>query len=355
MSREQGSVSVLILDDQLVQRQGIAQVVEATGMMQVVALASELEEAESILRTEHVDLALVDLVLGQRTGTTIGRALRQQKPDMNVVIYTRENSMVLAADILRQDETLAQPGLQGYILTRNIKTSEYLRAVYDRILQHGHYIDPDVLRCHCRLAEIEPLTSREKECALLIARGLSNQEIARQMVVSLGRVENLVGTLYLKFCILGNPGDPGRRVLLAEGIRLLYRQLVLPRVRTVLVVEDEERHRARLCRALSRDHRFQVVANACTGQQALELARKMTPEVVLVDVRLPDMDGFAIVRQIRREWPQTQVIVNSSEPSVVYEEEAQRAGAVGFLPKQRVNADTIFDIYSRDRRPTTAS
>ncbi|MFW6082644.1 MAG: response regulator [Chloroflexota bacterium] len=338
------SVSVLILDDQLVQRQGIAQVVEETGVMQVVGLASRAEEAYAILQSRHVDLALVDLVLGRRTGTTVGRVLRQRKPELNVVIYTRENSMVLAADILREDKTLAQPGLQGYILTRNIKSSDYLRRVYETILQYGHYVDPDVLQWHCRLAEIEPLTAREKECALLLATGLSNKEIARQMVVSRGRVENLVGTLYLKFRIFGNPGDPGRRVLLAEGIRLLYRHLIFPRVRTVLVIEDEERRRAQLCGALSRDDRFQVVAKAATGKRGIELARKMRPDVVLVDVRLRDRDGFAVVRQICRECPQTRIIVNSSEASAIYQEEAHRAGAIRFIPKHRVSADEIFQI-----------
>ncbi len=340
------SVPVLILDDQLVQRQGIAQVVEETGVMQVVGLASRAEEADAILQTKRVDLALVDLVLGHRTGTTVGRALRQRQPQVNVVIYTRENSLVLAADILREDKTLAQPGLQGYILTRNINSSDYLRHVYETILQYGHYVDPDVLRCHYRLSEIEPLTPREKECALLLARGLSNREIARQMVVSRGRVENLVGTLYLKFRIFGNPGDPGRRVLLAEGIRLLYRQLMFPRVRTLLVIEDEERHRARLCATLSRDDRFQVVAKAGTGKRGIELARKMRPDVVLVDVGLPDQDGFAVVRHIHRECPQTRIIVNSSEPSAIYQKEARRAGAISFVPKQRVSADEIFRICS---------
>jgi len=348
MSGRVDLIPVLVLDDQLVQREGVARVVEATGTMRVVGLAGTAEEAFDILRGEPIELALVDLVLRKQRGIAVGRAMRHLQPGLKVIIYTHEKSMVLAAEIFRDGQDGAQPGLQGYILTRNISSSHYLQHVYEQILQPGHYIDPDVLEWHYRLADLEPLTPREEECALLVAEGLGNDEISRRMVISRHRVENIVNALYLKFHIVGDPGDPGRRVLLAEGVRLLYSRRT-PRGRlSVLIIEDQDEQRAHLRRVLTSDDRLQVVAEAGSGQLGIELARKTKPDIVLVDVHLSDWDGFKVTRQILRERPQTKVIMNSADPSLTYEQAAHGAGAVALLPKRQISADAVYDLCFPD-------
>ena len=75
-------IRVLILDDGLVQREGIAKVVEDTKAMAVVGMAGTSQEALAILRERPVDLALVDLVLGEhRSGVEVGRAMRRLRPE----------------------------------------------------------------------------------------------------------------------------------------------------------------------------------------------------------------------------------------------------------------------------------
>ncbi|HEY6074599.1 MAG TPA: response regulator transcription factor, partial [Anaerolineales bacterium] len=159
-------IPVLIIDDQLIQREGVARVVEATAQMRVVGAAGSGEEARSLIRREPVDLALIDLVLHHEHGTDIGRSLRLLSPDLKVIIYTREKSMVLASEIFRQGEEPSRPSLQGYLLTRNISGGEYLLQVYRHILDFGYFIDPDVIRWHYQFARLEKLTAREEECAL---------------------------------------------------------------------------------------------------------------------------------------------------------------------------------------------
>jgi len=116
-------IQVLILDDQLVQREGIAKIVEESGRMHVVGAVTSGDEARQILEKRSANLVLIDLVLHGERGTSVGKDLRRLYPDLKVIIYTREKSMVLAADIFRERKELAQPGLQGYILTRNITRS----------------------------------------------------------------------------------------------------------------------------------------------------------------------------------------------------------------------------------------
>ncbi len=86
---------------------------------------------------------------------------------------------------------------------------------------------------------------------------------------------------------------------------------------------------AQLC-AMERD--FQVVARATTGDEAMELVRQLVPEILVLDLRMPGMDGFAVLRQIKREQLSTRVVVLTAldrEQGL----EALRLGARGVVLK----------------------
>ncbi len=334
-------IPVVIVDDQLIQREGITRVVEATGKMRVVGAVSTGAEAAAIVRSEPIQLALIDLVLQQEHGTRVGRDLRNLCALLQVIIYTREKSMVLAAEIFREQKDLAQPSLQGYLLTRNVSSSSYLLQVYQHILDSGYFIDPDVLRWHYQLAKLEKLTPREEECAHLVVRGLSNAQIAEAMVVSRRRVENLINSLYQKFQILGESGDPARRVILVESIRLLDTLHPVSRALSVLIIDDQPYERLRLCQAFKGDARFQGVTEAADGEQGIEAAARRRPDIALIDIHLPDMDGFEAARRILARLPRTKVILTSNEKSSLYQEMSLEAGAVAFLPKESVSAEAV--------------
>ena len=335
-------IPVLIVDDQLVQREGVTKVVEATGKMHVIGAVSSSAEAAEIVRSQPVELALIDLVLQHEHGTRVGRELRSLRPQLGVIIYTREKSMVLAAEIFREQKELGQTSLQGYLLTRNISSSEFLLQVYEQVRSSGYFIDPDVLRWHYQFAKLEKLTPREEECALLISRGLGNAQIAEAMVVSRRRVENLINSLYQKFQIVGESTDPARRVILVESIRLLNSLRPAQRAFSILVVEDHPDERMWLCQALSRDARFGAVMEAHDGASGIEVASRTRPDVALIDIHLPDMDGFQVTRRILERVPQTTVILTSGERSSLYDEMSLEAGAVKFLPKATLTPDAVF-------------
>ena len=345
MMTKAGSIAVLILDDQLVQREGVARVVNDSGSMHVVSATGSVEEAISVIQQEHIEMALIDLVLSKQRGTAVGRTMRRLQPDLNVIIYTHEKSMVLAADIFWSNKESGQPALQGYILTGNISGRHDFQQIYDQVIATGHYIDREVLEDHFRLEEFEALTPREEQCAILVAGGASNDVISQKLGISSHRVENIISDLYLKFRILGDPGNPGRRVLLAEAIQLLYGDNPSNLPVTVLIIDDQEAQRGRLRRKLSEEERLKVIGEAENARLGLELIRRIKPEVVLVDIRLPDLDGFHLTRQILQEFPQLLVILNSANDSPVYEQEAKAAGAIAMLSKGRVNGERVYSLY----------
>ena len=104
--------------------------------------------------------------------------------------------------------------------------------------------------------------------------------------------------------------------------------------RTLLVVDDHEVVRQGLVALLDRRAGFQVVAEAGTAAEALEQARRFQPDLVVMDVRLPDGSGIEACREIRSELPNTRVVMLTSYPDEDAVLAAIVAGASGYLLKQ---------------------
>jgi DNA-binding NarL/FixJ family response regulator len=101
----------------------------------------------------------------------------------------------------------------------------------------------------------------------------------------------------------------------------------------VLVVDDHSVVREGLRMFLARDPDLEVVGEAADGADAVEQARQMRPDVVLMDLLMPVMDGIAATRVIRRELPETEVLALTSVLESASVVEAIRAGAIGYLLK----------------------
>ena len=101
----------------------------------------------------------------------------------------------------------------------------------------------------------------------------------------------------------------------------------------ILIVDDHGVVRQGLRMYLALDPELEVVGEATNGAEALRLTRELEPDVVLMDLLMPVMDGIAATEAIRREWPEVEVIALTSvlEDSAIYG--AMRAGAIGYLLK----------------------
>ena len=107
-----------------------------------------------------------------------------------------------------------------------------------------------------------------------------------------------------------------------------------PTVMRLLVVDDHEVVRQGLVALLDRREGFQVVAEAGTVAEAIEAARRFQPDIVVMDVRLPDGSGVEACREIRSELPDTKVVMLTSYPDEEAVLSAIVAGASGYLLKQ---------------------
>jgi YesN/AraC family two-component response regulator len=99
----------------------------------------------------------------------------------------------------------------------------------------------------------------------------------------------------------------------------------------ILIVDDQPRARKSLKALLSTWSRVGEMVEASSGREALRLVKELQPDVVLMDVRMPEVDGLQATVQIKAQWPQVKVVVLSMYPE--YRGEALAVGADAFLAK----------------------
>jgi DNA-binding NarL/FixJ family response regulator len=114
----------------------------------------------------------------------------------------------------------------------------------------------------------------------------------------------------------------------------------------VLLVDDDELMRAGLKAVLSSDDTVDVVGEASDGRAALEQVRALNPAVVLMDVRMPDLDGIAATREVLASSPDVRVLILTTFEQDDYIFGALSAGASGFLLKRTSPEELIAGIHT---------
>jgi DNA-binding NarL/FixJ family response regulator len=114
----------------------------------------------------------------------------------------------------------------------------------------------------------------------------------------------------------------------------------------VLIADDDNLMRAGLIELLSNDPTIEVVGQASTGREAVERTSQFGPDVVLMDVRMPDLDGIAATRELSRAATGAKVLILTTFEQDDYIFGALRAGASGFLLKRTRPEDLIAAVHT---------
>lgn len=112
----------------------------------------------------------------------------------------------------------------------------------------------------------------------------------------------------------------------------------------VLVADDNERFGSLLSRFVASHHDMQVVGVAGGGREVMSMAESSQPDVVLMDLYMPDMDGFEATRLLASTQPCTKVIAITASRLEESRQRSLDAGAAAFIPKIRVDTDLIEAI-----------
>jgi DNA-binding NarL/FixJ family response regulator len=124
----------------------------------------------------------------------------------------------------------------------------------------------------------------------------------------------------------------------------------MPQKYRVLIADDHRMFAEALEAILATDQRLEVAGHAGDGAEAVRLALTLRPDVTLMDIAMPIMDGLQATKQIRKQWPKACVLMLTGSNSRTDVDRAREAGAAGYVTKERIAAeliDAILEIAAR--------
>ena len=184
---KKGSIRVLIVDDHAVVRSGLRLLLDREPDIEPVGEAGTGREAVFEARTHKPDVILMDVVMPDQTGLEALPTLLHETPDVKVLLLSMQ-------DDPRYVREAFAAGASGYVL-KEAADAEVVNAVRE-VARGGRYVNPELgarlVAAEAeaqRRAEEDPLSDREREVLRLLALGHTNQEIARQLYISVRTAE----------------------------------------------------------------------------------------------------------------------------------------------------------------------
>jgi two-component system response regulator NreC len=148
-----------------------------------------------------------------------------------------------------------------------------------------------------------------------------------------------------------NPGKPPAGRAKEPGARPNWTRTGGQRIR-VLIVDDHAILRQALCRLLEQEQEVEVVGDVANGREALASAEKLMPDVILMDMVMPGLNGLEATRQIRKRFPKTRVLILTGYMEDEQIISALRAGASGYVVKRSDTEELLLGIQAVHRGNT---
>lgn len=191
------NIKVMLADDHVLMREGIRQLLEFDGSIEVIGEASDGEECLQKLEKVKPDVLLLDINMPKLNGIEVLEEIKRKKINVKVLILTVHNEvdyLIRAVDI----------GVDGYIL-KDSESAELKKAIMT-VMDGESYIQPKLIpMLNKRLItrdsdkeKLESLTGREKEVLIEVANGMFNKEIATSLHISERTVKNHISNIFKK-------------------------------------------------------------------------------------------------------------------------------------------------------------
>lgn len=338
---------ILIADDHEVVRAGIRTVVEDIDDLQVVGEVADGPALWAAVRDLQPDCLLVDISMPDFNPLQAIPKLRSQYPELLILVVSVYDDEFYVQELL-------QAGVNGYHL-KDQPLSD-LKLALQRVLEGGSWISGPLI--NKLVGQNQPgspppmLTVRQREILALLHDGLDNQSMALKMDLSIKTIENHLTRLYRQLGVASrleaaNFVSQHPEVLAVGGHEVLQQRPVeppKPHGLAILLVDDNPRYLRQLQRVLGRMYPKASLYLAENGQSAVNLAGRLQPQLVLVDVVLGDEDGILFARRIKAAAKSARIIMISAYPDREFHRLSIEAGAVAFLDKKDLDARTLKQV-----------
>jgi NarL family two-component system response regulator LiaR len=198
---EESEIKVLLVDDHAVVREGLRTYLDLEDRLAIIGEAANGREAVDKVRALRPDVVLMDLLMPEMDGITATKAIKEVAPEVKIIVLTsfQDDEHIMPA---------IEAGATGYLL-KDVSAPELVKAI-EGAFQGQAQLHPEVARKlmeqvrqpRRRQDPAEDLTPRERDVLSLIASGMSNKEIARELVMTertvKGHVSNILGKLGLQ-------------------------------------------------------------------------------------------------------------------------------------------------------------
>ena len=186
LKQEARRIRVLLADDHKLVRAGFRAMLDSLGGMEIVGETGDGREALELIRTQHPDVALLDITMPGLTGIEVARRVANEALDVRVIILSMHTSEDYIAQAVRA-------GVSGYLLKNAdpVELELALRAAMNQEIYFSPAISKLLVQDYARRLgrDEEPLTARQREVLQLIAEGKSTKEIALMLDLSVKTVE----------------------------------------------------------------------------------------------------------------------------------------------------------------------
>ena len=342
------NVPILLADDHAVVRAGIRNALKELPDLEIIGEVGDGPALLAALDQMRPDCLLIDVTMPEFEPVAAICQIRAHYPAMKILVVSAYDDDVYVQGLLRA-------GVDGYHL-KDQPLSDLQLAV-QRVLAGERWVSSpllDKLVSYRDTPSTSPaLTTRQRDILCLLQQGLDNQAIAQRLGLSVKTVENHLTRLYRQLnvqsrleaanYVMQHPdvltATNQARVAPATPSDLLVQKRV-----SLLLVDDSARYRRQLRRKVARMCPAAVIYEAEDVTEAVNLAQRVAPQLVLVDVVLGEDDGIRCTRRIKALLPSSRIILISAYPDREFHRLGLEAGAVAFLDKKDLDADTLRQI-----------
>jgi DNA-binding NarL/FixJ family response regulator len=349
-NRIMSKVRILLADDHAVVRAGLRNALKELPNLEIVGEVGDGPALVDALEQLYPDCLLIDVTMPSFEPVAAIRQIRARYPSMKILVVSAYDDDVYVHGLLGA-------GVNGYHL-KDQPLSD-LRLAVQRVLAGERWVSSSLVDKLVGYKDtppsLPPLTTRQRDILCLLKQGLDNQTIARHLDLSVKTVEHHLTRLYRQLGVQSRL-EAVNYVTQHPEVLSMPRQAALSpppssevsvqqRV-TMLLVDDNARYRGQLRRMIGRICSQALIYEAKNIGEALDLTRRVAPQLVLLDVILGEEDGIRCTRRIKAQSPQARIVLISAYPDREFHRLGLEAGAVAFLDKKDLDAATLRQMIS---------